>query len=851
MVKGFNHRAKNPNTQTPTAKKEAIQTMIKNLKLRTRMLVYICPLLCIAFGFTVSFVTISARNLVKTQALREAREIASRYSSVIKAEIEVAMNAARTIAQTFEGIKAHGDIPERAMLDAVLKQVLEKNTDFIGVWSVWEPNALDGNDAEFADEWGHDETGRYIPYWNRATGFPEVEPAANYNVPGKNDYYLLPLNTGKEMITDPRMYPISGADVLMTRVSIPIFYQGKAVGVAGIDIMLSTFELLVARIRPFETGTVALISHGGKYAAHPDSAMVTQDIGISEQWNAAKHAISAGEFFQFVDIAETSHNELVRIFVPVILGKSETPWSFLVNVPMTEVLRSAVKFTAVSMTIGIVSLLIMIGIVFIITASVTRPLREIVSIADSIAAGDLSRDIAIRQQDEIGHLAHAFRNMKNRINDMLNEMNTLIVAAQNGQLDMRGNAGRFSKSWQELVTGMNSVIDAFAEPVYVTANALDMLAKGAVPEYIAETYKGDFNLIKNNLNVLIGVTKETERVAGEIAGGNLSVEVRERSEQDRLMKSLNLMIQKLNAIMNETGAMIHAVGMGKLDIRGNAENYEGGWRKLITGINDLIESLSNAVSKSAALGQEMELARKIQTSLLPTLTDSMHPEFEISAAMIPAEQVGGDFYDLSFDRAGNLWIAVGDVSGHGVTPGLIMMMAQTVHTTVTANLECDARSVVIKINEVLYMNVHDRLRENHFMTFTALKYLGDGCFQHAGAHLSMIVFREKTGTCELIKTGGVYLNFKKDISSATKNRKFFLNPGDTLVLYTDGLTESENPEGKMLDIDGFVKIVEKHAHRYPEAMKDMIMADVIKWCDDRRADDMTLVIVRRKLTTGG
>jgi serine phosphatase RsbU (regulator of sigma subunit) len=384
------------------------------------------------------------------------------------------------------------------------------------------------------------------------------------------------------------------------------------------------------------------------------------------------------------------------------------------------------------------------------------------------------------------------------------------------------------------------------KPVQTVIEYIERLSKGDIPEPIHDEYRGEFSLVRDYVNILITATRRVTQVAEHIASGDMDIIVRERSENDRLMQALNRMIQRLNDIMNETGAMIQAVGMGKLDIRGNAENYEGGWRELITGINDLIQGLSNAVSKSAALGQEMELARKIQTSLLPTLTDSMHPDFEIAAAMIPADQVGGDFYDIMPDRSGHLWLAVGDVSGHGVTPGLIMMMAQTVHATVTTNLECDARSVVVKINEILYMNVHERLKERHFMTFTALKYLGEGRFQYAGAHLSMIVFRKKTGDCELIRTEGVYLNFKKDISRATKNNEFLLNPGDTLVLYTDGITEAEHPDGKMLDIDGFLKIVEKHAHRNPEAMKEMIMADVIKWCDDRRADDMTLVIVRRK-----
>jgi serine phosphatase RsbU (regulator of sigma subunit) len=390
-----------------------------------------------------------------------------------------------------------------------------------------------------------------------------------------------------------------------------------------------------------------------------------------------------------------------------------------------------------------------------------------------------------------------------------------------------------------------SIRKTVISPVKEIAAYLRRLSAGDIPEVISQKYRGEFNEIKNSLNMLIDATHQTIVTAEGIAAGDLEIEIRQRSANDRMMQALQHMIQKLNEIMEETGGMIQAVGMGKLDIRGNAESYQGGWQELVRGINDLIEGLSGAVSRSAALAQEMELSRKIQTSLLPTSTENLHPELEISAAMIPADHVGGDFYDITFDKTGSLWVAVGDVSGHGVTPGLIMMMAQTVHTTVTTNLDCDARSVVVKINEILYKNVNERLNETHFMTFTALKYLGAGRFQYAGAHLSMIVFRQKTGTCELIKTKGVYLNFKKDISRATKNSEFSLDPGDTLVLYTDGLTEAENSDGNLLDIDGFLKIIEKHAHRIPEAMRDTVMADVVKWCGNRRADDMSLVIVRR------
>ncbi|MCP4347148.1 MAG: SpoIIE family protein phosphatase [Desulfobacterales bacterium] len=319
-------------------------------------------------------------------------------------------------------------------------------------------------------------------------------------------------------------------------------------------------------------------------------------------------------------------------------------------------------------------------------------------------------------------------------------------------------------------------------------------------------------------------------------GSRMAKPIKKLAREVRVIASGNLDNSIHAETSDEVGQLVSDVEKMRLSIK-----------ELTDHLEDQVKERTAQLKKAMdALWGEMELAKKIQTCLLPVSFDNIHPDFEIAATMVTADEVGGDFYEVTLDMSGALWLAIGDVSGHGVTPGLIMMMAQTAHTSVTANINCEARDVIIKTNEVLYMNVHERLKETHFMTFTALKYLGQGRFQHAGAHLSMVVYRQEKGRCELIKTKGIYLNFKKDISKATKNNEFCLESGDILVLYTDGLTEAENQDGKMLDIDGFVRLVEKHAHQEPEAMKDIIMADVINWCNDKRADDMSLVVVKMK-----
>jgi methyl-accepting chemotaxis protein len=139
--------------------------MLKGFSLKTRMLISICSIAFIAFAVTITFVSIRASNMAKTEAMDKAEHMAYRYSGVVKAEIELALDASRTLAQTFMGLKKSEDMPKRTVLDKVLIQILEDNPSFLGVWTCWEPDALDNKDKEFAGTPGHDSTGRYIPYW--------------------------------------------------------------------------------------------------------------------------------------------------------------------------------------------------------------------------------------------------------------------------------------------------------------------------------------------------------------------------------------------------------------------------------------------------------------------------------------------------------------------------------------------------------------------------------------------------------------------------------------------------------------------------------------------------------------
>jgi hypothetical protein len=156
-----------------------------------------------------------------------------------------------TLAATLQGMHAASHPPSREQLDDMARQVLEQRTEFIGTYSIWEPDALDGRDAEFANQGpAHDATGRYIAYWNRGSGQIAVEALLDYEKEGSNDWYAVPRRTLKPALIEPYVYPVGGKDVLMTTMVTPILSRGAFVGAAGSDLPLSALSEQLVKLEP-------------------------------------------------------------------------------------------------------------------------------------------------------------------------------------------------------------------------------------------------------------------------------------------------------------------------------------------------------------------------------------------------------------------------------------------------------------------------------------------------------------------------------------------------------------------------------------------------------------------------
>ncbi|GBC60846.1 methyl-accepting chemotaxis sensory transducer [Desulfonema ishimotonii] len=619
-----------------------------------------------------AFVTGSATEFATAAAKEQILEKARAVSFEIDAEIEVALNAARTLADMLAGVKdetVNLGI-DRDQIDGILRMALERNRTFLGTYTLWEPDALDGLDDVYAGTKGYDQTGRFITYWNRkADGAVAREAPVDYenhekydNGVRKGEYYLLPRERKKECVIAPYPYPVQGEIVWMTSLVAPIMANGTFYGIAGVDMCLDFIQSLADRVNGAfygGAGQMAIVSYDGILAAvsgRPELVGKHFKAWGHKDWQKDMDSIRSGKENIILK------DDQLDIHVPLSLGRSGTSWAVIIELPRDAMLARVYDLTQAlkkrgqrdvlwQILVGMgVTLAVLVGIWFI-SKHIAEPITVIAETAIAVANGDFSRNIEIQQHDEIGKLADAFRHMKETIARVLNNMEMLTQGIQDGQLDIRGETGSFSGSWRELVAGMNSVVSAFAVPLGMTADHIDRIAKGDIPEKITDEYNGDFNTIRNNLNILTGnlrdVLRETdgliravqegrldacgnadafagswhELVAGmnsvvsafvvplgmtadhidRIAKGDIPEKITDEYNGDfnTIRNNLNILTGNLRDVLRETDGLIRAVQEGRLDACGDADAFAGSWRELVAGMNGVVSAFAVPLGMTA------------------------------------------------------------------------------------------------------------------------------------------------------------------------------------------------------------------------------------------------------------
>jgi phosphoserine phosphatase RsbU/P len=241
------------------------------------------------------------------------------------------------------------------------------------------------------------------------------------------------------------------------------------------------------------------------------------------------------------------------------------------------------------------------------------------------------------------------------------------------------------------------------------------------------------------------------------------------------------------------------------------------------------------------LQKEMEIAERIQTSILPK---NVHvPWMDIASVMLPASEVGGDYFDI-LPSDGLCWFGIGDVAGHGLRTGLVMMMIQSVIAALVAqNPWTTPKEILRVLNAVIYDNVRMRLGQDEHATLCLMRVTRDGHMLFAGAHEDMLICRARTQQIDIVPTPGTWIAAVRNIDPGTVDNELRLEPNDLLVLYTDGVTEAMNEQQQPFGLEALRRELGPVSNRSVGEIKDHLLG-VVRRYTSRQQDDITLLVLR-------
>ncbi|KAF1724002.1 chemotaxis protein, partial [Pseudoxanthomonas japonensis] len=356
-----------------------------------------------------------------------------------------------------------GDGISRAAASAIFKRQLEAHPEWVGVGTLWEPDAFDGKDADYVSAPGHDDTGRFMSYWAWSDGAPLEEALRDYEVPGAGDWYLRPRELKRQVVAEPYVYKIAGKDVLMTTLSTPVLDEGKYVGVMTVDFALQSLQARIAKLTPMDAGFVRLLTPAGVVIADQDAASVGKPFAGAQAAEVMKQ-IAAGEPV-FRESTNAGGEAVMEAYVPLQIGDAQERFALGVVVPRAVLMREARAVLWTVIAVGALGAALLCGAVFwLLRRQVAKPLAGAVRVADDIARGKLDSDIDASGDDEIGTLMKAMRSMQANLRERIER--DAVVAKESLRI----------RTALEDVTTNVMIADADRTIVYANRPLMKMLA---------------------------------------------------------------------------------------------------------------------------------------------------------------------------------------------------------------------------------------------------------------------------------------------------------------------------------------------------------------------------------------
>jgi methyl-accepting chemotaxis protein len=242
--------------------------------------------------------------------------------------------------------------------------------------------------------------------------------------------------------------------------------------------------------------------------------------------------------------------------------------------------------------------------------AVIGPLNVAAEYVDRISKGDIPPKITDTYQGDFNEIKNNLNACIDAVNGLLQEVNGMIRAVQEGKLANRGRAEAFTGDWGELVIGMNGLLEAVAEPVNELMLVLRRMAVNDITKKVEKDYAGVWDDIKNAVNDVNKRLAHIHETVINVSNGDLSdlenyKKIGQRSENDKLVPGFIKMMEAIQNLAQDAEMLVNEAVEGKLDTRADAAGHEGEYRKIVDGVNRVLDTVINPVNEAAACLKEM------------------------------------------------------------------------------------------------------------------------------------------------------------------------------------------------------------------------------------------------------
>lgn len=421
--------------------------MANTMSLKAKLMALMVGAVGAGFAVSLGVLSYQATHMQKKTAIEHATELAHYEAQRVATKLEKALQVTRSYALVVNQLRTQGQA-DRAHAVHLLTSMVEGHPEYVGGSSAWEPNAFDGKDSAFVGAPYHDASGRFLPYvFRNDAGKVAVDVLVDYEKPGDGDYYLIPKATGKPSIIEPYMYPVAGVPTLMTTLVTPIMEGGQFKGLVTVDMALNELQSHIQGIRVYDDGYASLLSHQGVYVGNKDAQTVGKPMVGAEAASPLIQAVHAGKSWVHEGPDTVSGQDTLRIFVPVVVEGTNTPWALGLSIPMANILAQVHTMRWVALALGVGSaLLVLLIVVVAVNRMILRPLggepNEAAKLAAQVATGDFSQPISVGSaapQSVMAQLAQMHQKLSEVVRNVRSSASSVALASgeiSQGNIDL-------------------------------------------------------------------------------------------------------------------------------------------------------------------------------------------------------------------------------------------------------------------------------------------------------------------------------------------------------------------------------------------------------------------------------